>query len=86
MDTSTWTVDDHLEWIRNYAEQEKRMARLVIGWDLDLLGIYAGTVEAVDWPEPEDRPLRRGQVEPVRDDDTRIMHHDGFMYLVRDCE
>jgi hypothetical protein len=86
MDTSTWTVDDHIDWIRQYAEDARRMARMVIGWDLDALRVYTGLAEVVDWPETDSlwRRLRRGDSEPQPDPDTRVMHYGGYSYLVRD--
>ena len=76
MDTSTWTVEDHIAWIRQYARDAKSMAEAVVGWQLDVLGTHAGTVEVIDWPD-HDQP---------KPEDSRVIHAGGFAYLVRDVK
>lgn len=86
IDTTDWTIEDHIAWIREYADNAKTMARMVIGWQLDVLGTYAGTVEVVPWPEVEIvRGLRRRADQPTeRPEGTRVIHANGFAYLVKD--
>lgn len=47
MDTTDWTVDDHIAWIRARADQARVAAKMVQGWQLDNLGTHAGTVEVI---------------------------------------
>jgi hypothetical protein len=89
MDTDNWTVEDHIAWIREYARQSKDFGKRVISWDLDALRVYVGLAEVIPFPEPEPRQLRRGSktrdVEvSSRPEGSRVIHHGGYAYLIRD--
>jgi hypothetical protein len=84
-DTSDWTVEQHIAWIRNYATGARTMANLVTSWAIDIWKVEVGMAEIVDWPPvSNERRLRRGQNEPDRPEGTRVVFQGGFAYLVRD--
>lgn len=88
MDTTDWTVEDHINWIRQYADSARILSQQVLSWKLDVLGTYAGTVEVVPWPEVDpSRRLRRGDSRhPERPEGTRMIIANGIAYLVKDVK
>lgn len=87
LDTHDWTLEDHLNWIRTYAEAARLANSMWLQWQLDILGLHAGTVEVVEWPKrDESRRLRRGNIpaDPKPQGTRMVFPQDGTVFLVRD--
>lgn len=77
METSHWTVEDHIDWIRQYAQDEKMMGLRALSWKVDTIGTYIGLTEVIDWPK-DGRPITEG---------SRIVFPgDGYAYLMQDVK
>ena len=78
-------LEESLEWIRQYADNSRILAQQVIGWEIDRFRLMVGLVELVEWDEPE-KPLSRRTRHLLKPEarDTRVIHHNGYAYLVRD--
>lgn len=83
MEQQERTFEECIEWLHSYAEGAKSMAEMVISWRLDALRVYVGLAEVVPWPDSKD-VLSRWYVPPERDEDTRVIHYNGYAYLIRD--
>ena len=73
LDTTTWNVEDHLDWIHQYASDAREMAQKVVSWQIDALKVRVGMAKVVEWPD--DGPGDPG---------TRVIFHGGYAYLIKD--
>lgn len=88
MDTTDWTVEQHIDWMRQHAQSALEFSKMVLSWKVDIIGTYVGMTEVVPWPERKDMSYdRSGDIGFDMPKGARLVHDlAGGTWLIRDKE